>query len=168
MAAGLDATTSDAVPGLVIDRAAWRDLRAVARVQRSSFRPGLAYGLGALALLRALPGVVFLVARLPGLPVAGCVIGDRYRGNLRIINLAVAPDARRQGVGSALLRASEAAVPMGDVVLIAEEGNTGAQALYLREGYVRSGFARNYYGSGRHGVWMKKTRAGEAGQTIRV
>ena len=168
MAAGGGATTSDAVPGLVIDRVSWGDLRAVARVQRSSFRPGLAYGLAALGLLRVFPGVVFLVARLPGRPVAGCVIGDRHRGNLRIINLAVAPDARRQGIGSALLRAAEAAMPAGDVVLIAEEANTGAQALYLREGYVWSGFARDYYGAGRHGIWMKKARVGENDRTIRV
>jgi len=167
MAAG-GATTSDAVPGLVIDRVAWSDLRDVARVQRSSFRPGLAYGLAALGLLRVFPGVVFMVARLPGRPVAGCVIGDRHRGNLRIINLAVAPEARRQGIGSALLRAAEAAIPTGDVVLITEEANTGAQALYLREGYARSGFARDYYGSGRHGIWMKKARSEAARPTIRV
>jgi ribosomal protein S18 acetylase RimI-like enzyme len=152
----------------VIERVRWRDLPALARVQRASFRPGLAYGLTALAFLRAMPGVVFLVARLPGLPVAGCVIGDQYKGDLRVVNIAVAPAARRRGVATALLRAIEAAQPAGNVVLIAEVHNTGAQALYEREGYVRSGHARDYYGRGRHGIWMRKDRTGEPPRTIRV
>lgn len=141
-----------------LDRAGWRDLRAVVAIQKASFRPGLAYSLSGLSLLSIFPGVVFLVARTDALPVAGSVIADRHRGNIRIMNLAVEPSTRRQGIGTALLRGVEAAFPSGHIVLMAEEWNTGAQALYEREGYRRNGTTRGYYGKGRHGILMKKTR----------
>jgi len=158
----------DTRPTIRIERAGWRDLRAVAEIQRASFRPGLAYGITALGILRALPGAVFLVARTDDLPVAGCIIGDRHRGNVRIMNVAVAPPARRQGVATALLRRIERELPHGNVVLMAEEWNTGAQTLYAREGYVKTGKARDYYGRNRHGIWMKKTRTAEQDSTVRV
>ncbi len=153
---------------VTIERARWRDLRPIAAIQKASFRPGLAYGLVALWVLRVMPGVTFLVARLPETPVAGCIIADRDRSSLRVMNLAVAVEARRKGVGAALLRAAERAIPDGDSVLVSEMGNTGAQALYGREGYERHGIARDYYGPGHHGVQMRKRRTAEAARTIHV
>lgn len=141
-----------------LERAGWRDLRAIAAIQKASFRPGLAYGLSGLSLLSIFPGVVFLIARTATVPVAGCIIADRHRGNVRVMNLAVDPAARRQGVGTALLRGVESAFPSGDIMLMAEEWNTGAQALYEREGFGRNGTSRDYYGPGRHGILMKKAR----------
>lgn len=141
-----------------VERVRWRDLRGVAAIQKASFRPGLAYHLPALAVLQVFPGVVFLVAHTDASPVAGCIIGDRHRGNVRIMNLAVAPAARRQGVATALLGAIEATSPGEDIVLMVESWNTGAQSLYEREGYTRLGTARDYYGKGRHGIRMKKQR----------
>jgi ribosomal-protein-alanine N-acetyltransferase len=122
----------------------------------------------ALVFLRAMPGVAFLVARTADMPVAGCIIGDRYRGNLRIMNVAVAPAARRRGIGTALLRAVEAAIPAGDVMLMAEQWNTGAQELYEREGYTRHGVARDYYGKNRHGIRMTKKRAASDTENSRI
>lgn len=151
-----------------IERATWRDLRAIAGIQASSFRPGLAYGILALSTLRVFPGVVFLVARTGTSPVAGCIIGDHHRGNGRIMNLAVAPGERRKGVASALLGAIEARLTNGDMVLMAEEWNTGAQALYEGQGYVRDGKARDYYGKDRHGIWMRKARRGTNAPQVRV
>lgn len=141
-----------------LERAGWRDLRGVAALQKASFRPGLAYSLSGLSVLSIFPGVVFLVARSDTLPVAGCVIADRHRGNIRIMNIAVDPSARRQGIGTALLQGVEAAFPSGNIVLMAEDWNLGAQALYEREGYRRSVTTKDYYGKGRHGILMKKTR----------
>lgn len=152
------AITGNQTPAIRLERAGWRDLRGLAAIQKASFRPGLAYSLSGLSVLSIFPGVVFLVARSEALPVAGCVIADRHRGNVRIMNLAVAPAARRAGIGTALLRGVEAAFPGEDIVLMAEEWNTGAQALYAREGYRQSGVTRDYYGKGRHGILMKKPR----------
>lgn len=154
-----DAGAATAAPGIVIERARFRDLRAVAEIQRQSFRPGLAYRFSVLLTLRFLPFVTFLVARrgMDG-EVVGCIIGDRYRQGVRIMNVAVHPDARRQGVGRLLLRAIADALPDGDLVLMVEEPNRGAQALYEAEGFTRTGFERNYYGANRHGIEMTLRR----------
>ena len=149
-------------PGVEVGPVRWWELPAVARVQRRAFRPALAYGLTTLLALRLLPRVRFLVARRDEL-VVGCAIGDRHDGNARVINLAVDPEARRQGIGVALLRALEEALPGGDVLLMVEAENAAAQALYRREGYVQVGRSGDYYGRGRAGIWMQKTRSGTGG-----
>ena len=145
----------------------WGELRAVARLQRAAFRSALAYGLATLVLLRAMPHVRFLVARA-GDEVVGCVIGDRDGEETRVINLAVAPAARRRGIGGALLRAVEAALPQGNVLLMVEAENLAAQALYRQEGYLPVGDAADYYGRGRHGIWMQKQRTVKATPKLRV
>ncbi len=153
------AAGDDAASGFTIDQVRLRDLRAVAGIQRRSFRRGLAYGPSALLILRFFPRTVFLVARDKVThEVIGCGIADRYRGDLRIMNLAVDLPHQRRGVGSALLERLERLSPAGNCVLMVEQWNSGAQALYRRHGYVRAGFAKGYYGPDRNGIWMKKTR----------
>jgi ribosomal-protein-alanine N-acetyltransferase len=154
---------AQAAAGIEIGPVRFRDLRAVARLQRRAFQPRLAYGPLTLLLLWALPNVRFLVARRVD-RVVGCAIGDRHDGQSRVINLAVAPDARRKGIGAALLDALESALPGGDLLLMVEEENLPARALYERAGYAQVGVARDYYGRGRHGMWMQKRRtSGESG-----
>jgi len=143
------------------------DLLPAARMQRRAFRPGLAYGLTTLAALWLLPHVRFLVARQGG-RVVGCAIGDRDGADTRVINLAVDPDARRRGVGTSLLRGLEAALTRGNLLLMVEAENLGAQALYRGEGYLPVGDAVDYYGRGRHGIWMQKQRVPGAPTKIRV
>jgi ribosomal-protein-alanine N-acetyltransferase len=151
-----------------VDRVRLADLRAVAAIQRRAFRPGLAYGMSALLVLRFFPRTIFLVARDAATgAVIGCGIADRYRGDLRIMNLAVDPSWHRRGVGGGLLRRLERLGAGGDSVLTVEEWNAGAQALYTRHGYARVGFARDYYGRNRHGIWMKKSRSGDTGGPTR-
>ncbi len=144
---------------VVIEPVRFRDLSAVARIQRDAFRPGLAYGRFALIVLWLLPAATFLVARDPASgAVVGNLIADRFRGNSRIVNIAVAKDARRQGIGRQMLRAMDTWCPDGDVVLSVEADNTTAQRLYEQEGYIRTAMTRDYYGPGRHGYTMKRHR----------
>ena len=141
-------------PAITIGNVRFRDIGPLVAIQRASFRPGLAYSRGALYTLWLLPAVTFLVARDPGGEAIGCIIGDRHLGGVRIMNLAVHPRWRRRGVATALLRAIAERLPEGDIVLMVEEHNEGAQALYAREGFVRTGFSHDYYGRGRHGIQM--------------
>ena len=141
-----------------IGNARFRDIRRVSAIQHASFRPGLAYSKGALVTLWLMPAVTFLVARDREGNAIGCIIGDRHQGAVRIMNLAVDPAWRRRGVGAALLRAIGEWLPEGDIVLMVEESNAGAQALYAREGFVRTGFANDYYGRNRNGIQMTLAR----------
>ena len=148
---------------VIIEPAGFGDITAVARIQREAFRPGLAYSRFALSLLWLLPVTTFLVARDPvSGDVLGNVITDRQHGNTRIINIAVARHARRRGVGRQLLRALDRWCPDGDIVLSVETENTGAQRLYEQEGYIRTAISRDYYGAGRHGYVMRRTRGAHA------
>ena len=142
---------------VVVESARLRDLAALARLQRRAFPPRLAYTLPTLALLWALPWVRLLVARR-GEKIVGCVIGDWALDGGRVINLAVDPDARRQGVGTTLLHAIERALGAGDMSLMVQIENSAARALYRGAGYVEEAEAPNYYGPGRPGIRMRKTR----------
>ncbi len=66
----------------------------------------------------------------------------------QIANIAVASEARRRGIGTGLLRAlcSEAEAAGAEVIFLeVREHNTGAIALYEKEGFTRVGMRRNYY-----------------------
>ena len=145
----------DNVAGFIITDAHLRDLRQVSRIQQASFRPGLAYGMFPLITLHLMPFVTFLVARHKETgQILGMIIGDRNRGEVRIMNIAVHPDWRRQGVARSLLHAIAERLPDGNIVLMAEENNFGAIALYESDGYTRTGHKRDYYGSRRNGIEM--------------
>jgi ribosomal-protein-alanine N-acetyltransferase len=157
--------SSDAPPdlpaGLEIGSAGWRDLPAIAGVQRRAFPPRFAYSLSTLVILRALPWVQLLVARRDG-AIVGCVIADRVLEGNRIVNLAVDPAAQRQGIGAALLQSAERALPSDDMTLMVQTSNAAARSLYRRVGYEEESVHPHYYGPGRPGIKMVKTR-GERG-----
>jgi ribosomal protein S18 acetylase RimI-like enzyme len=140
-----------------VGHALLRELPAVARLQRRGFPPRLAYTLATLGLLWALPWVHLLVARRDE-DIIGCIIGDRVLDGARVINLAVDPHARRQGVGTALLAAIERVFPTGDMTLMVQAENSAARALYQKVGYLAESEAANYYGPGRVGIRMRKKR----------
>jgi ribosomal-protein-alanine N-acetyltransferase len=156
-----------AEPWTVITPVRLRDLGKVARLQRRAFRPPLAYGLMTLLVLWLLPHVRFLIAR-DGERIVGCAIGDCQGGQARVINICVDPTARRQGIATRLLRELETTLSEGSIVLMVEESNTGAQALYRKEGYKPVGTSRDYYGRGQDGIWMQKQRTPNVTPKIRV
>lgn len=149
-------------PVVSIEPVRFADISTVARIQRESFRPGLAYSRFALVLLWLLPITTFLVARNTTGAVLGNIITDRQQRNTRVINIAVASHARRQGIGRQLLQALDRFCPDGDIVLSVEAGNTGAQRLYEDQGFVRTAISRDYYGNGRHAYVMKRPRSAHA------
>ena len=137
--------------------AKWGDLGELAAIQRASFRRDLAYKRWMLAFFWLIPGVTFLVAR-DGEAATGSIIADVHRGRVRIMNIAVHPEYRHQGIGTMLMHAVLDAQPGKSVVLMVQEHNTAAQELYKRLGFKRSGFSSSYYGTGNAGIEMTLTR----------
>ncbi|MDQ2682668.1 MAG: GNAT family N-acetyltransferase [Chloroflexota bacterium] len=134
-----------------------RDVPEVARLHRRCFRKALAYRLSTLFILRLMPGNQFLVA-CDGDRIVGNVIGDYRGGQSRVISICVDPTYRERGIGSRLLSAIEDALPHGNMILMVESTNAPAQLLYRAHGYLAVGESRDYYGRGRHGIWMQKSR----------
>lgn len=90
-------------------------------------------------LLAVAPGA----GALRGFAAFSCVLDEAT-----LLNIAVAPAARRAGVGAALLRwCREALAPTGVQRLLLEvrDSNTAAQRLYLSAGFRVDGRRRAYY-----------------------
>ena len=98
---------------------------------------------------------LMLVARIESLDtgsrenhVAGYIVARLSAGELHINNVAVRPEFRGRGIGQALLtrilaqgRKLEATVAFLEL----RAGNSIAQSLYEKAGFVPSGKRRNYY-----------------------
>ena len=68
--------------------------------------------------------------------------------HLHLVNLAVAPDERRKGIGSLALRKIDKiawAYGLPRIELEVRETNLAAQLLYRRNGYRAVGIVRSYY-----------------------
>ena len=93
------------------------------------------------SLLAAPP--VYLVAR-PG----GFALGRAVAGEAELLTLAVDPDRRRAGLGTALLAAFEAGARdrgATDAFLEVAADNAAARALYACAGYAEAGRRKGYY-----------------------
>lgn len=83
-----------------------------------------------------------------GLEIVGYFVGRAVAGEGEILNLAVVPELRGQGLGRWLLeeglgRLREAGV--GEVFLEVRASNAAARALYRRRGFREVGRRREYY-----------------------
>jgi ribosomal-protein-alanine acetyltransferase len=79
---------------------------------------------------------------------AGYLIGREVAGTGEVLNLAVAPEFRRRGIGGALLDAGLAALrrrKVDEVFLEVRESNISAQALYVGHGFRPVGQRAAYY-----------------------
>ena len=86
---------------------------------------------------------VFLLAEPQGF-----LLGRAVAGEAEILTLAVAPEARRQGIGARLVQAflSEAAVRAADrAFLEVAADNAAALALYRGAGFAEAGRRRGYF-----------------------
>lgn len=79
--------------------------------------------------------------------VLGYAVFRELLDEAELLNIVVAPQLRRQGIGRALLRALRAALAPAVCCLHLEvrAGNAPAIALYEGEGFVRVGVRRGYY-----------------------
>jgi ribosomal-protein-alanine N-acetyltransferase len=112
---------------------------------------GESWSAGTLAELLAHPRAFALMAT-QGAPTAaeplGFILCRTAAEECEILTLAVRPAARRQGIGTTLLRAAmtrAAAAGARVVFLEVAEDNDPAQALYRRAGFAPVGRRRGYY-----------------------
>lgn len=78
----------------------------------------------------------------------GFIIAWAVAGEAEVLTVAVIPEARRQGVGAALVTAAAAAVlarGASSMHLEVAEPNAAARALYAKLGFAEAGRRRDYY-----------------------
>jgi len=93
------------------------------------------------------PLTVALVAERDG-EVGGYLISRAVAEEAEILNLAVAPEERRHGLGTRLLEAGLSALSEAgahQVWLEVRESNAAAQGLYQRRGFTAAGRRSRYY-----------------------
>jgi len=91
-------------------------------------------------------GIGLVAERGPA--VGGYLVARAVAGEGEILNLAVAPEMRRRGLGSALLAAGVTALEVAgvrEVFLEVREQNRAAQQLYLGRGFRPVGLRARYY-----------------------
>ncbi|HEY6268753.1 MAG TPA: ribosomal protein S18-alanine N-acetyltransferase [Candidatus Acidoferrum sp.] len=93
------------------------------------------------------PGAVAFVSEGDG-RVTGFVIGRQVADEAEVLNLAVAPLARRKGQGGVLLNAVVSefrARGVNRVYLEVRESNVAARAFYAKHGFSQTGKRLKYY-----------------------
>jgi [ribosomal protein S18]-alanine N-acetyltransferase len=99
-----------------------------------------------------------LVAEGDGAVVGMIVFRGPLAGEAEILNLAVAPDWRRQGIGAALIRA--ACEQPADLFLEVRRSNRGGIAFYRRCGFLEAGCRKDYYRNPPEDAIVMKRAAG--------
>jgi ribosomal-protein-alanine N-acetyltransferase len=131
------------------------DAAALAALHAVAFPPGERWDAAAIGGLLAMPGAFGLV-----LPGAGFVLARVAADEAEILTLAVAPDARRQGHGGALLAAAMAqAAARGAAAMFLDvgAGNGAARALYAAAGFAEVGRRRRYYPDGADALVLRRS-----------
>lgn len=128
-----------------IRRASPADAAAIAPLEKRCFSDP--WSEAAFEELLRLSYVVALVAE-EGERIEGYLIARVIAGEAEILNLAVAPEARRTGLGRKLL--DRGLVRLGKkgaerVWLEVRESNSAARGLYQRRGFVDAGRRAKYY-----------------------
>ena len=155
MNATLHAQSDASIP---IELASLRDLNALRHIERVCF-PMDAWPLLDLISVLTFHGVVRLKA-VWDKQMVGFIAGDirRSEGVAWIATLAVLPEYRRQGIGSALLAACEHRIALDKIRLCVRPSNQDAIRLYERFGYTRAGEWTKYYQDAESALVMEKTR----------
>ena len=131
------------------------DLDAIVAIEQHGFaapRPRVVF---ARELELAQARLVVLRARGDG-PVLGFANFWIADDTVDLHVIAVAPDARRRGLGAVLLAHVIAAAAPRRVVLEVRASNAPAQALYRRAGFVVDGRRPRYYPDGEDAVLMSR------------
>ena len=122
----------------------YADLPQVIAIERRAFPTPWSLAMFVLELSK--PSGICLAATR-GERIVGYTICSRYDTVWHVMNIAVDPDERRQGIASALLAELYVRVgdPMARFTLEVRRSNQVAIELYERDGFRVSGMRRRYY-----------------------
>jgi len=136
--------SAPALPGLTIRSLTYADLPAVLAIERRSFPTPWSLAMFVLELSKG--DGICLAAERKG-QLVGYLICARYDTIHHVMNVAVAPEWRRLGVATRLLRELYRRAGEGEArfTLEVRRSNHGAIALYEREGFRIAGVRRRYY-----------------------
>ncbi len=148
---------------LDIRRLTYADLPQVIAIERRAFPTPWSLAMFVLELSK--PGGECLAVRRDG-ALTGYVICSRYEDVWHIMNVAVDPRQRRQGIATALL--DELIGRLGEdarMTLEVRPSNSSAIALYERFGFLGAGTRRRYYqDNGEDALIMWRTPATREGR----
>ena len=127
-----------------VRRLTYADLPQVVAIERRAFPAPWSLAMFVLELSK--PGGICLAASAHG-RLAAYLVCSRYDIVWHIMNVAVDPDVRSEGIGTALLERllEEVGDPAARYTLEVRTSNTGAIRLYERFGFRAAGMRRRYY-----------------------
>ncbi|MGA9497439.1 MAG: GNAT family N-acetyltransferase [Terriglobales bacterium] len=137
------------------------DFDTLWRIDQACFDPQLAYSRPELAFYLRRPGSFTLVAETET-GIIGFVVAESRRKTGHVITIDVVQDARRSGVGSALLQAAEEQLRRAGAVAVALEtpvNNAAAIHFYKKEGYFVEKTVAGYYSGQLDALVMTKELA---------
>ena len=140
-----------------IRRLTYADLPQVVAIERRAFTSPWSLAMFVLELSK--PSGVCLAATTTEQELVGYLVCSRYDTVWHVMNVAVDPDRRRRGIGTALIGALlERVGPEAQVTLEVRRSNAGAQVLYERFGFRKAGVRPRYYAdNGEDAVIMWRT-----------
>lgn len=150
----------EALSQIEIERATWRDVRALGRLDRRCFKPIDTYAWYEFLNLCLWPGLITLKA-VCAHQIVGFIAGDprQLEGHTIIVTIAVDPDFQRHGIGERLLREVEArsAHNVPRLQLMVRQSNLPALHLYRKLNYTIVDTWPRYYADGEDAYVMEKT-----------
>ena len=139
----IDRSRSDAEPGVRVRRLTYGDLPSVLSIERRSFPTPWSLAMFVLELSKP-SGICLAATAEHGL--TGYLVCSRYADVWHLMNVAVAPETRRQGIATVLMqRLFEQAGEDARFTLEVRTSNDEAIAMYRRFGFRPAGRRRRYY-----------------------
>lgn len=145
----------------IIRSANWRDLNAVRGLEQRCF-PKDAWPLWDIIGVLTMPNIVRLKATSND-ALVGFIAGEVHDGDHGVVarvawisTVAVLPEYRGQGIGTALMKACEERLSTATVRLSVRRSNTGAIRLYEALGYHPVETWMRYYQDGEDALVLEK------------
>lgn len=148
-----DDEAATASAGVVLRRAVREDLAALIAVERAAPTVGWSDATFAAELER--DDRRWVVAEVEEMTVGAGGVAD-LAGDAHVLSVAVRPEHRGRGVGTAVVRwlvsAARTELRSAGVTLEVRRSNTAARALYRRCGFTEAGVRPGYYRGGEDAV----------------